>query len=165
MEAANAVEVFHSIGQRSLSLTYPGRLDNHPCLIRPLRIPATSIFCFCHMDALDEVLCALSIFGVKCPDTSTGKSVSRTSRRKNENYVPSMCIRLTVAPVLALWVAVNKEEKVKNFPASNSHVERKTPPISIFFSVGAAHFKSEQILPEKCHSVFYLTTHFEPSPK
>ena len=59
MKAAESLEVLHPIGQRILSLTYPGRLDNHPCLIRPLRITATYIFCFCHMDALDEVLCAL----------------------------------------------------------------------------------------------------------
>jgi hypothetical protein len=72
MEAANAVKVLHPIGQRSLSLTHPGRLDNHPCLIRPLHITTTYIFCFCHMDALDEVLCALSILVQSAPTRVRG---------------------------------------------------------------------------------------------
>lgn len=63
---------FHPIGHRSLSLTYPGRRDNHRCLIRLLRITPTNIFCFCHMDALGEVLRALSILVQSAPTRVRG---------------------------------------------------------------------------------------------
>jgi hypothetical protein len=91
MEAAIAVEALHPIGQRSLSLTYPGLPNNHPCLIRPLRITPTYIFCFCHMDALDEVLCTLSIW-CKVPRHEYGEMcVPRTSKRKKMKKLRTFC--------------------------------------------------------------------------
>jgi hypothetical protein len=61
MEAASAVEAPSSHWPEELISDLPWAPRQSPCLIRQLRITATYIFCFCHMDALGEVLCALSI--------------------------------------------------------------------------------------------------------
>jgi hypothetical protein len=64
---------FHPIGHRSLSLTYPGRRDNHPYLIRfYCTLPRRTSFAFATWDALDEVLCALSILVQSAPTRVRG---------------------------------------------------------------------------------------------
>jgi hypothetical protein len=66
------------------------------------------------------------------------------SRRKNENLRIFYAYPAHRSASSRLVVAVNKEEKVENFPASNSHAPAEDPTHSIFFSVARRPLRTEQ---------------------
>jgi hypothetical protein len=82
------LELFHAIGQGSLSLTYPGRRDNHPCLIRLLRL---HLLLLPHGAALEEgALCFVDL-GESGPTRVRGNvCLEEQKEKKIEYYVPSM---------------------------------------------------------------------------